>query len=293
MKTIIACIVGLVAVVAVAVMAFPWLGDMLFEKKQNIDTTFRDGVSDGYVVDQAKTDINKLRELVKENYVNVTEAKQALSAQEAKRANMQKQLAANESAIQKASMWLQNHKEGDLANIRGYNYTYGDIVKDVQSRVNNCKTLRLASEGMDKGIDALRGRIALAESNIHRSLNYVREIEGKLEAKKAELAAYEAVKRTMSIVNDFKFHDINGDDITGKYIRELDRRLTRYRVEQEFESLDERVSGAIPWDGEQVNTGLGAMEEYMAKYMAPQNEAPEIQEETMPQVQDNLESPLQ
>ena len=218
----------------------------------------------------AERDLDRLNEVIKEDFIKLTDGKEKLIQQESKKENMKKKVFMNDSALQKAEAWLKTHGPNDSIMINGVNYTYNDIFKDAQARVRENEVLIAGVNTFEQAMASLRSKITGADQAIRSGLNAIRAKKDDIEQRKSLDAIFSAVKNAMSITSNLEFSTYGStDEVVSKYVNELDRRLARKKADLAFEDFQGSHSGAVPWENGDVassRNSLDFLEQYKQKY---------------------------
>ncbi len=187
------------------------------------------------------------------------------------------QLAKEEANVTQAMAWLESHQSGDVLHKSDQTFSFDVVAKDARLRTQNCQNLRTAIKGLQESCQLMGTKVNEAQAAIRNSLSTIREKEGALEAKKAELAALRSVEQAVAIARGLNFEGVNGE-ISGRFIKELDRRITTAKAGMEFEQVESFSTGIVPWESEDVQSDLNFVRAYQRQNMGrsdqPENVTP-------------------
>lgn len=271
MKTMLIILGTVAALVIGAFVLFPWAKDYVFQATDDIDRSFANKVRDERVLAKAEEEFGDIEEFLRSKYLSIVEAKRQLANQEGNRDSQAQKLAKEEDAIAKAGEWLETHGLNDKVVLDGQEYSHAMVAADARSRVGNCQGLRASIEALEGGCRIIRSSIGEGEAKIREALGQIQVQRDAMEAKKVQLAAFRAVEAAESIASGIQFEGSDVEQVSTRYLEELDRRITEVQGRRDFSQLAATSSGGtVPWTTSSAKqSDLDAVQAYVDQNMTP------------------------
>lgn len=265
-------VIGLVTLAA----ASPWVSAWLHTQKENVDTAFRDNLTDEQIISLRREEIKSDLEKLQQRAFELERAKDKLIKQESALQSKQEALANAEVFLKRSLDWLDTHTAADILEVDGKKYGHADVVTDANMRARTCNDLRALIEPMKESVSLLRDSVNTMNETIRESDQRISTQIDKLDVQEAQLQNLRLLEETREYVASLGIGDtlLGGDRFAGEVQRRLEEANFAVQFAQRNSDKSKTTNqekGGITYS-EEVAEPLDAATAYRKQYLGAPTE---------------------